>query len=207
MKVIISLFRRHSTTIMISLLSALLVVVFQIVLTTLQFSKNPSNDQGISIESGEGKLVMGGTGYKPEVLSSIIPDDEIRQFLETGQYKDISVPPNTNRLNLGLDRLIVPLVSRTDSASREPDRQTETHLTMSNWRDYSPRLCESKQGSTASCTMYLVSKSGQVEEVHIILARDMVGGKALISLELPQTAGDSSALFAETPLELHIRPI
>ncbi len=203
MKRIISTFERYKYLIVISLCSALIVVLLQTVVNSV-FSPGTQDLQNIYLEQASGEIIPNTKSQTTNQLVSTLQAHELSEFQTNGQYEDKLASQVVKRVDVQLERLFVDLDGSTDPQAR--GNGENVRMTLGSGVDMETSLCTAADQNRQSCTMYLVDKSGHsIPFIVRLLSTNGSSRQSAINVRREDVTESYSSIFSGQPIELNIR--
>ena len=202
MKRIISTFERYKYLIVISLCSALIVVLLQTVVNSV-FSPGTQDLQNIYLEQASGEIIPNTKSQTTNQLVSTLQAHELSEFQTNGQYEDKLALQVVKRVDVQLERLFVDLDESTDPQAHNIGENVR--MTLGSAVDVETSLCTASDQNRQSCTMYLVDKSGHSIPFIVRLLSTSNSKQSAINVRREDATDRYSGIFSGQPIELDIR--
>ena len=203
MKRIISTFERYKYLIVISLCSALIVVLLQTVVNSV-FSPGTQDLQNIYLEQASGEIIPNTKSQTTNQLVSTLQAHELSEFQTNGQYEDKLASQVVKRVDVQLERLFVDLDESTDPQAHNIGENVR--MTLGSAVDVETSLCTAADQNRQSCTMYLVDKSGHsIPFIVRLLSANGSTRESAINVRREDITESYSSIFSGQPIELNIR--
>ena len=203
MKRIISTFERYKYLIVISLCSALIVVLLQTVVNSV-FSPGTQDLQNIYLEQASGEIIPNTKSQTTNQLVSTLQAHELSEFQTNGQYEDKLASQVVKRVDVQLERLFVDLDGSTDPQAHNIGENVR--MTLGSAVDVETSLCTASDQNRQSCTMYLVDKSGHsIPFIVRLLSANGSTRESAINVRREDITESYSSIFSGQPIELNIR--
>jgi hypothetical protein len=196
---------RNAHLIVLSVCSALLVVILQFVMTNL-FPPAGDNVQVPSLDTAVGEIIPITQEASPKQLVSTLREDELKEFQANGQYEDKQAASSVKPVEVSLDRLFVSLDDQP-SYPGVKDAGNTVHIKLPNDQSSDVSICPQDKYFQKSCTMYLVNKSGRSIPVSVGMTDTGDSGVFIMTLRRSADEGEDSSIYTAKPIELTIRTI
>lgn len=204
MKNIISSFHRYKYLLILSISSALIVVVLQTIVNSV-FSPHTSNLQNIYLEQATGEIVPITQKQIANQLVSTLQAHELTEFEANGQYEDKLASQEIRRIDIQLEKLLVVLDESTDPQVHILEENVI--VSLGNTVDVEISLCTKADQNRQSCTIYLVDKSGHSIPINVRLLSTNNSKKSAINIRQGDITERYPGIFSGQPIELDIRVI
>lgn len=202
MKRTISIFERYKYLIVISLCSALIVVLLQTVVNSI-FSPGTQDLQNIYLEQASGEIIPNTKSQTTNQLVSTLQAHELSEFQTNGQYEDKLASRVVKRVDVQLERLFVDLDGSTDPQAHNIGENVI--MSLGSAVDMETSLCTAADQNRQSCTMYLVDKSGHSIPFIVRLLSTSNSRQSAINVRREDATESYSGIFSGQPIELDIR--
>lgn len=206
MRQIISLIHNHKATFIISLLSAILAVTIQLVLTAIVSRDTSDNMRDIYLEDATGFIVSRDERAVATQGSNILQQDDLTLF-RTGQIvEDTIVKKEVKQQEFMISNLITPLDTKgTIIDGNKVEKNLKMRLV--NSANINMSVCENLGQTGKSCTEYLTNKSAQSIPVDIRLVLSPITGESSLNVRYPAETISYPGSFSGEAVELDIRPL
>ena len=202
MKRTISIFERYKYLIVISLCSALIVVLLQTVVNSI-FSPGTQDLQNIYLEQASGEIIPNTKSQTTNQLVSTLQAHELSEFQTNGQYEDKLASQVVKRVDVQIERLFVDLDGSTDPQAHNIGESVR--MTLGSAVDVEASLCTAAGQNRQSCTIYLVDKSGHSIPILVRLLTTSNSRQSAIHVKREDTTEKYPSVFSAQPIELDIR--
>jgi hypothetical protein len=106
-------------------------------------------------------------------------------------------------MEVSLEKLFVSL-DDVASALESTGTGQRVHMKLTNNQDADISICTQDNYPQKSCTLYLVSKSGQSIPVTVVMSSTGQNGESIITLKQSAGAGEDSNIYTAKPIALDI---
>ncbi|MBP6993826.1 hypothetical protein KBB12_01115 [Candidatus Woesebacteria bacterium] len=203
MKKLTDSLQRYRYLLLISLCSALFVVIIQSVVTRL-FSQATPSSQGIFLEDAVGEILLKAPSASNAPLISTLSDAELQLFQTGDVFEDASITETTGAIKLSLEKLLVSLDNSTiDTKSGVRVGDESISIKLNTDVDAYVVLCPGTNQPQNRCETYLVNKSGQ--SIPVTITIDSLPSN--IDIRTNTSEDSSPSIFKNKPVTLDIRAI
>jgi hypothetical protein len=159
-----------------------------------------------ALDTAVGEIIPITQEQSMKQLKSTLQEDALVEFQTNGQYEDTQASKQVKRMEVSLEKLFVSL-DDVASALESTGTGQRVHMKLTNNQDADISICTQDNYPQKSCTLYLVSKSGQSIPVTVVMSSTGQNGESIITLKQSAGAGEDSNIYTAKPIALDIRAI